>query len=475
MILERFFEPRLAQTSYLVGCAASGDAAVIDPIRDVEPYLKAVAAHGLRITHVTETHIHADYVSGTRELAARTGARMLLSGCGGDTWRYGFDDGATLLQDGDAWSVGRVWLEAWHTPGHTPEHLAFLLTDAAAADRPMGIFSGDCLFVGDVGRPDLLERAAGQAGTMEGAARELFRSLQRLRTLPEYLQVWPGHGAGSACGRAPGAVPQSTLGYELRFNWAFAEEREDAFVDAVLDGQPEPPAYFGRMKELNRDGPPLLGGLPQPRRLSAERAADLFDGDGLVVDTRPAEAFARAHLPGTLSIPRNGAFVTWCGWLLPYGRDLYLVVDGAGEAADRTARGVARDLSLIGFDRVAGYFDADALARWTGDGRRLARLGEIECSELARRLERGELTLVDVREPSEWRAERIPGVRNVPLGRLQERLGQLPGGSLVLHCETGARSAIGVSLLAARGRTPVLSCRGGLTEWKALGLPVERG
>lgn len=223
MLLRRFYDAPLAQASYLVGCQATGEALVVDPNRDVAHYLAAAHEEGVRITHVTETHIHADFVSGARELVAHTGARLLLSGEGGPDWqyRYAAADGATLLHDGDTFTVGNLKFEVVHTPGHTPEHLTFIVTDTPATDRPMGAFTGDFLFVGDVGRPDLLERAAKVAGTMESAARTLFRSLQRFASRPDYLQIWPGHGAGSACGKALGAVPQSTLGYERVVNWAF--------------------------------------------------------------------------------------------------------------------------------------------------------------------------------------------------------------------------------------------------------------
>ena len=243
MFFRRFYDDQLAQASYLVGCQATGQALVVDPNRHIEPYLRAAEAEGLRVTHVSETHIHADFVSGARELARRAGATLLLSDTGGADWRYRYaaEDGATLLADGDRFLVGRVEVKALHTPGHTPEHLTFLVTDTTVAGEPMGALTGDFIFVGDVGRPDLLERAARVAGTMETSARQLFQSLQRFAALPDYVQLWPGHGAGSACGKSLGAVPQSTLGYEKRFNWAFAVEDEDEFVRAVLAGQPDPP------------------------------------------------------------------------------------------------------------------------------------------------------------------------------------------------------------------------------------------
>ena len=256
MFLKRFYDERLAQASYLVGCQRTGEALVVDPNRSVAHYMEAARREGLRVTHVTETHIHADFVSGALDLARRAGARLYLSGAGDPDWQYRFaaEAGADLLSDGSRFTVGELELEAMHTPGHTPEHLTFLVTDTALAQDPMGAFTGDFVFVGDVGRPDLLEKAAQVQGTMAACARQLFGSLQRFRGLPDYLQIWPGHGAGSACGKALGAVPQSTLGYEKLVNWAFGIDDEEEFVRAVLDGQPDPPKYFAMMKAINRDG-----------------------------------------------------------------------------------------------------------------------------------------------------------------------------------------------------------------------------
>ena len=246
MILKHFYEEKLAQASYLIGCVSTGEALVGDPNRDVEQYIKAAETEGLRITHVTETHIHADFVSGSRELAARTGATLYLSDEGDENWKYAFAEeaGAVLLRDGDTLMVGNIRIEVLHTPGHTPEHLIFLVTDTAEADKPMGAITGDFVFVGDVGRPDLLEKAAGVEGSTDAAARTLFRSLEKFKEQPDYLQVWPGHGAGSACGKRLSSVPQSTVGYERMFNWAFSIEDEDEFVRTVLAEQPEPPKYF---------------------------------------------------------------------------------------------------------------------------------------------------------------------------------------------------------------------------------------
>lgn len=472
MIFRRFYDDTLAQASYLIGCAATGEAVVVDPNRLVDQYLEAAEFDGVRVTAVTETHIHADYLSGARELAARAGARMYLSACGTPEWQYAFadDPSVTLLQDGAEIRVGNIVLRAVHTPGHTPEHLMFLVTDGAVASEPMGACTGDFLFVGDVGRPDLLEKAAKVEGASDGAARELWRSLQLLKAYPDHLQVWPGHGAGSACGKGLSAVPQSTLGYERRYNWAFEPATEDAFVELVLAGQPEPPRYFGIMKRLNREGPALLGRLPSPERIGEGRLAALLEAGAVVVDTRTAAEFAAGHLPGSLSLPLNRSFTNWAGSLLPYDRDLYLLMADASRAAVDAA---VRNLVLIGLDQVAGYLGADALGLWAAEGGELLQVPQMSAPELA--AQREGRVVVDVRARSEWDAGHLPGAIHIPLPDLEERLAEIPeGGEVVMQCQGGSRSAIAAGLLQARGRQGVSNLAGGYAGWVGAGLPTIR-
>jgi hydroxyacylglutathione hydrolase len=474
MFFRRFYDDQLAQASYLLGCQATGEALVVDPNRHVEPYLRAAETEGLRVTHVTETHIHADFVSGARELAARAGARLLLSGEGGEAWRYRYaaDAGAETLCDGGRFDVGRLSVQVTHTPGHTPEHLMFVVTDSASATEPMGALTGDFLFVGEVGRPDLLERAARQAGTADASARQLFRSLRRLASLPDWLQVWPGHGAGSACGKALGAVPQSTLGYERRFNWAFGVPDEEAFVRAVLAGQPEPPPYFAEMKRINRDGPRLLGGLGRPSRLDADGVAQALATGAIVVDARPARDFVARAIPGTINIPANRAFTSWAGWLLPYERDLYLIAD---ERAAYATEDLLRGLAGIGLDRVAGVAGSEVLEDWAAGRRRLQTISAIGDAALAADVAGGRIGVLDVRTAAEYGAGHIPGAVNIPLGELQSRVADVPRGQpLAVHCQAGGRAAIAVSLLSARGVEDVRLYGGGFTEWTAAGHPVAR-
>jgi hydroxyacylglutathione hydrolase len=464
MFLRRFFEPTIAQTSYLIGCAEAGEAIVIDPNRDVAPYLAAAKSEGARITHVTETHIHADFVSGTRELAAITGATMLLSDEGDAEWKYAFADeaGVRRLRHGDRFDIGHVRMEALHTPGHTPEHLSFLVTDRASAEEPIGAATGDFLFVGDVGRPDLLERAAHIAGTMESGARTLYRSLQAFSSKPDWLQIWPGHGAGSACGKGISASPQSTLGYEKRFNWAFRVGSEAAFVREVLSGQPDPPKYFARMKLMNKSGPVVLGRWPTPPRVPVEALSGLMADGEPVIDTRSADEFAVGHVPGTVNLPLNGSFTTWAGWLLPYDRDLTLIV-----SSQTALEAAVRYLALIGLDRIRGFVGAEAIDAWTATGSPLGTIARIDAEDLAESLKHRGATLVDVRNDGEWMGVgHIDGAIHVPLGHLVDRLDEIPRNRpVVVQCQGGSRSAIGASLLRARGYPTVINFSPGISGW----------
>lgn len=474
MLLKRFYDDKLAQASYLIACQATGDAIVIDPNRDIAQYTRAAEQEGVRVRYVTETHIHADFVSGARELAAATGATLLLSDEGGDDWHYAFaqSDHARLLHHGDVVHVGNITLDVIHTPGHTPEHISFVVTDGAATDRPMGAITGDFIFVGDVGRPDLLERAANMSGTMEAGARALYASLQRFSTYPDYLQLWPGHGAGSACGKALGAVPSTTLGYEKIANWAFAPQTEGEFVAHVLAGQPEPPKYFGEMKRINREGPLPLGALTAPPLLDANTLSRVVASDAFVVDTRPAADFASRFVPGTINIPLGRSFTNWAGSLIPFDRDFYLIID------DSDARHLAeaqRNLAMIGLDRLVGYFATKSVL--TGAYREAAtgHVRQMSATELAAARRDNAVHVIDVRGAAEWNEGHIPGAVNIPLGTLADHLDELTHDRpVVLHCQGGGRSSIGASILKAHGFEDVVNLVGGFGEWSRAGNPVER-
>ena len=482
MLFRQISDPSLAQYAYLVGCQKTGEALVVDPERDVDRVLALAAEEGFTITHVAETHIHADFLSGARELADRTGARLYLSAEGEDEgwssrWAEGRPD-VTFLRDGDTFRVGNIAVRAVHTPGHTPEHLSFLVTDhGGGADAPMGLISGDFVFVGDLGRPDLLEQAAGVAGAQEPAARQLYASVHRFLDLDDGVQVWPAHGAGSACGKALGAVPQSTVGYERRFNGAIdaARRGESAFVEAILDGQPEPPLYFARMKAQNRDGVPTLGALPAPRPLTADALAALADedaadlapdglADAVVVDTRPdRSAFMVAHLPGALYAPLGPTFSTVVGsYVTDPATPLVLVVPEA-----RVEEAV-RDLVRIGLDRIVAFATYETLAAHVQGGGATAAIPEVGFEALRDRDD--EAVVVDVRRAAEVEAGHVPGSVWAPHTRLAERVGTIPTGRpLLVHCQSGARAAVASAYLASLGRD-VTYVNAPFADYRALGL-----
>ncbi len=469
MILRRIYDDSLAQASYLVG-SSNGDALILDPNRDVNQYIELAEKLGLRIVAVAETHIHADFVSRASDLAALTGAALMLSNAGPPEWKYAFAEqaGATLLHDDDVFEIGELSIRAIHTPGHTPEHIAFLLSDTATTDQPMGIFTGDFVFVGDVGRPDLLETAVGIAGSKDESARQLYASLQRFRTLPEYVQVWPGHGAGSACGKALGNVPQTTVGYERRFNWAFAVREEDEFVRRVLDGLGEPPRYFARMKHVNQQGPAPLASLSRPQELAPDSICDVLAAGTVVVDTRPAHAYGAGHFPGTLNIPAGPALVTWAGALLPYDQPLAVISES------EHAESITTRLHLIGFDDIDGYWTPEVLRAWKTRGRTRETVQKVDPSSLRQMIGQDAVTVLDVREPTEYQAGHIPGSVNIPLAQIERRIGELPASRpLAVHCQGGTRSAIAASLLQRQGRTDILDLSAGFRGWHAEGEPVE--
>lgn len=460
MFFKQVVDEKLSQYAYVVGCQRTGEALVVDPQRDLDRYVQAARREGLRIVAAAETHIHADFLSGCREAAERLGCRAYLSGEGGEGWEYEWAEGnerAAVLHDGDRFTVGGVEVQAVHTPGHTPEHMSFLITDrGAGAVEPMGIVSGDFVFVGDLGRPDLLESAVGHAGAMEPSARRLYASAKGVFELPEYLRIWPGHGAGSACGKALGAVPDTTVGYETRHSPALAAVRkgEDAFVEYILDGQPEPPVYFGRMKAQNRQGPPLLGDLPRPRPLTGPELARLRQ-DGAshsparlaVVDTRPdREAYYAAHVPGSIYAPVNKSFPTIAGCYLEPDEQVVLLCQKA-EVDD-----AVRNLVRIGLDKITGWLPPEALPDYAAAGGLLVSTEGLRFSEVRRRLGDPRCRVLDVRTATEHAAAHIEGAINISHTRLAERTGELPRDKhLLVHCLSGARAAAAASFLERVG------------------------
>ncbi len=455
MYFERIYEEGLAQASYLIGCQATKEAIVIDPKRDIDTYLEIARRKNFKITQVTETHIHADFLSGSRELARVTGATMLLSDEGGPDWQYQFEHKG--LKDGDTFMVGNIKFEVMHSPGHTPEHISFLLTDTPASSKPSMIFTGDFVFVGDVGRPDLLEAAAGIKGSRIVGAKQMFESLKRFKALPDYIQVWPGHGAGSACGKALGAVPGSTVGYEKIANWALQYDEEEPFVKALLEGQPEPPVYFAMMKKLNKVERPVLTQVPRIEEWTKERLQEALDANMTVIDTRSKMLFAYGHIPGTINIQNNNAFSNWAGWLLDYEEPV-AVICGAHEIDE-----ITRKLMRIGLDNLVGYFtDIDG---WIEE-HPMQRLNHIEPSELETVLKKNNAVVVDVRGINEYNAGHIKDALHIQLGDLPHRLNELDKDkNIIMHCAGGDRSSTACSILQKHGFKKVTNLAGGYGAW----------
>jgi hydroxyacylglutathione hydrolase len=473
MLFRRFYDENLAQASYMLGCEKSREAVIVDPNADVGKYTRAAGADRMKIAHVTETHIHADFVSGARALADSAGATLHLSAEGSTDWGYRESalDSANPLRDGTTIEAGTVRLRVLHTPGHTPEHLTFLVSDLDRGEDPVGALTGDFVFVGDVGRPDLLEKAAGAKGSMDESARLLYRSLQRFRSLPDHLQIWPGHGAGSACGKSLGSMPQSTLGYEKLFNWAFGGMSEQDFVARVLEDQPVPPRYFSVMKTLNR------GGEDQPRAqpaklLGLSELEAALRARAPIVDTRTAARFAAGHLPGSFNIPLNKSFLNWSGALIPANTDFYLITD---RDTDEAVRDLLGELCKIGLTRVRGVFRAGLIADWKSKHSALETVQQLEPGELQHLRSQRDVQVIDVRNPDEWSKGHLPGAIHIPLAALPDRIDELDKSQpIVLHCQGGGRAAIATSLLQSRGMTDVATMTGGYERWLAEGLETSR-
>lgn len=458
MLFTRIYDDGLAQASYFIGCQATGEAVVVDPRRDVGVYLREAEAQQMTIRAVTETHIHADYLSGSRELSAATGAPLYLSEEGGPEWRYRFAH--QPLKNGDVIRVGNLRLEARHTPGHTPEHLSFLLTDGAASTDPGFLLSGDFVFVGDVGRPDLLDESGLGADTRRPMARQLFESLREsFWTLPDWVQLWPGHGAGSACGKALGAVASSTVGYEKRVAWwapYVAQDDAEGFVTALLTGQPDAPAYFGRMKRHNREGPALMGARPPLRRYRPAELQDRLGSEVVLLDTRPRERHGQSAVPGSLHAPAGKDFSSYSAWIIDPERETRPIVLFA--AGPEQAEALRDELSRVGIDEVAGYLESfGGLTQ-----RPVPTLAPQRLPELP------QAHLLDVRSQSEFDEGHIPGAHQLHGGRVLWHLDELPNdGPIVVYCQSGARSAAVASALRAAGFEHLLELEGSYAGWLA--------
>jgi hydroxyacylglutathione hydrolase len=458
MHFKQFYLGCLAHASYLIG--SDGEAAVVDPQRDVEQYVDEARGHGLRIRYVVETHLHADFVSGHRELAERTGAEIVFGARAGAAFPH------RAVTDGDEVRLGHVTLRFLETPGHTPESISILVVDHAVSPGPRMVLTGDTLFIGDVGRPDLVGAKGMSAEAMAGM---LYDSLhEKLLRLPDAVEVYPAHGAGSLCGRNISKETSSTIGEQRRFNYAVQPMPRESFVRLMTTDLPEVPAYFPRDVELNRGGAPPLAEQSPPVGLSPARVDALAAEGAVILDIRGSGPFATGHVPGSVNIGLSGQFASWAGTLLPAERPLVIVADdeaGVGEAAMRLAR--------VGISSLAGYLEG-GLADWAASGRPVASVPQVTVGELAARLEEDhELVIVDVRRPPEHAAGHVPGARNLPLDRLERDAAALDASRpTAVICAGGYRSSAGASLLARRGFRRLVNVVGGTTAWIQAGHPV---
>ncbi len=451
-MFQRYYDAGLAQASYLIACARTRQAIVIDPRRDIDVYVAAARQHRVNIVAAIETHVHADFVSGARELAALDAQVVVGPGASLNYPAYEVHHDERL-------PFGDLSLRVLHTPGHTPEHICIV---ARQAGEPERVFTGDTLFVGAVGRPDLLG-----ASQTRALAEHLHESLfEILLALPDDVEVHPGHGAGSLCGTGIGTEPHSTIGRERLSNPMLKYRTREDFVAAVLGDLPETPQYFRRMKRVNQEGAPLLHlaeGYPGVRAITARAAVDAVRDGGVLIDLRPADIFCAEHPEGAINIAFGPSVGYWAGWVVPARTPVVLMGTGERDAAE-----VGRQLLRVGLDSVAGFVE-EGIDEWRAAGHPLTSIPQLSASELHQRLARGDrITIVDVRTPHEWRTAHIEGSLHVPVGDIPSRAQELHhGGVLATICEGGYRSSLAASLLERTGVPAVANVTGGMAAYRA--------
>jgi hydroxyacylglutathione hydrolase len=462
MKFQRFEVPGLSHYSYILG--AAGKAVVVDPRRDVDTYLDYAAANDLKIAYILETHIHADYCSGAKELAELTGAELWLSAHDkGEDFVYQFPHHE--FRDGEAFEVGELRIVALHTPGHTPEHLSFLVYDTKrSSSAPLLMLSGDFLFVGSLGRPDLLGEAAKQK-----LAGQLYDSLhEKIASLPDGLEVHPAHGAGSMCGAGMSDRPQSTLGYERLSNMFFADRNKPAFVEHILSTVPPFPDYYRRMKKVNSAGPATVGWQP-PAAIAVDEFRKLaLDGEHVVIDLRRPEAFGGAHIPNAFNIGQAPIFGMWSAWVVPYDKPILLVGD-ASTNYDEARRALIR----VGLDKVHWYLKGGMQA-WVEAGYNLSHVPQISVMQLSD-IPRADGLVLDVRGDAEWQGGHIEGAKHIMGGELPKRVNEVPqDAEIYVVCAAGYRSSIATSVLRRAGFRHVTNVDGGMSAWNRQKLPTVK-
>ncbi len=457
MLLKHFFIGKIAHSSYIL--AGKNSCAVIDPQRDVDSYITEARALGVDITHIIQTHLHADFISGHMDLAKKTGAKIYVAKSAECSFEH------VALSEGDIIELEDMVLKVLETPGHTPEHLSYVVIDKSRSDSPVGVFVGDTLFVGDVGRPDLFPDIA------EELAGKLFHSLHdKILKLPDYAEVYPAHGAGSLCGRAMGAKWRTTIGYERNFNSALKIQDKSEFIKSLTTNMPPAPDHFSRCSDINRKGPALVADLPVMEELSANQFKQrIRDSSLLVLDTRGYHSFGSQHLPDAWHLDLNGNFPAFAGWVLPTEKDILLVADDYQKALE--ANTWAR---RVGVDRIVGYLDGGMIA-WALAGLKTNHIELISAEELHDMITgKANFVLLDVRAPLEYEDNHIKGAINIQVSELRTRHNELnKDKKTLLICSSGNRSSLGASILKQHGFTDIYNIAGGMTGYSAAGYTRE--
>jgi len=463
MILHQFEAKGLSHFSYAVGDAR--EIAIIDPERDIQTYLSFAETNGYKIKYILETHIHADYASGAKELGLKTGAELLLSAYDtGEKYEYKFPH--TAVKEGDTYHIGKTRIEVLHTPGHTPEHISFLIYDEAnPGSAPEAMMSGDFLFIGSVGRPDLL----GEDDKLELAKMQYHSVTEKLRNLPDSLVIYPAHGAGSLCGAGMSKAASSTLGSERMFNPYLQNMTEEEFTDKILGTVPPFPEYYLRMKRINSEGPAILNGLPEPKAISPEEFVKLVEDKAVIVDVRHPLTYGGGHIENTINIGMGDQLGFWGAWFIPYEKPIYLVLDDESKL-----KSYVRDLVRVGLDNIAGHL-APNFSSWANRGNDFEDLPQTSVHALKDLSEFGEkMTVIDVRSDSEFAEGHIKGAKHIYLGYISKKLKELPGkeDAIFCICGGGSRSSLAASVLQQHGYENVYNVFGGMTAWKSAGYPV---
>jgi len=453
MLIKHYFINKIAHSSYIL--AGSDVCAVIDPQRHTDVYIKEARALGVEITHILQTHLHADFVSGHMDLAEKTGAKIYVAKSAKCTFDH------VALSEGDTIEIEDIVIKVLETPGHTPEHLSYVVTDTTRGEEPVCAFTGDALFVGDVGRPDLFPDMAKEL------AEKLYHSMHdKLLKLPDFCEVLPAHGAGSLCGRAMGAKWRSTIGYERKYNAALQIKDKAEFMKSLTQDMPPAPDHFSRCSDINRKGPAHVSELPRMQELDAEAFKEMIEKENVaIVDTRSYLAFGSQHIPGAWSLDFNGNLPTFAGWVLPLDKDLLVVSDSFREAEKTNVW-----LRRVGQDRIVGYLDG-GMAAWVTSGYKTNHVTQISAEDLHDMVTGSEkFVLLDVRAPKEFEDEHIEGAINIPVAELRERHTELKKeNAIILTCSSGNRSSLGVSILKQHGFKNLYNVAGGMTGYSAAG------